>query len=204
MNMPAIFIGITGGSGSGKTTFCALLAKNFSDYKVKVIHIDSYYHKDVKKTKAPYTQNVYHDYIHPGSIDFKRLLKDLNLFKKSNNFDIVIVEGLLIFHTEEMRNLFDLKIYIDVEADERLARIFRRNMKMGMAFGDISDYYLESARYRHNEYIEPSRWHADIVINGTRFSNTAVNMIHKWVESCICEQRINTFTNIDLENADCP
>jgi len=70
---------------------------------------------------------------------------------------------------EEVRSRLDLKIFLDVQADERIVRRLKRNLDRGMPFEDIARFYLDSVRHRHHEFVEPSRWHADIVLNGVSF-----------------------------------
>jgi len=94
---------------------------------------------------------------------------------------VIIVEGLLTLYHAPLRRLLDLAIYVDTPADERIVRRLRRNMARGLAFDDVARFYLDSVRFRHDEFVEPSRWHADIVLNGAYPSERGLAVVTEWI-----------------------
>lgn len=178
----AIVIGIAGGSGSGKSTICSEIEKNLDGLLVKVIHIDDYYKADKPNVTSPFTGVIYADYNHPNSIDFDRLIRDYTIFAKQE-IDVIIIEGLMTLYKDEIRDILDLKIYIDCQADERIVRRIKRNLSWGESFEEITSVYLDAVRYRHNEFVEPSRWHADIILNGSNLSKKGKDLVVKWIRN---------------------
>ncbi|GAB1786178.1 AAA family ATPase [Priestia megaterium] len=180
MDNKCVVVGIAGGSGSGKTSFCNELEEIFENSRVKVIHTDNYF-KNVKfMTRAPFSNKEYSDYDHPDSVDFENLCNDFNYSISSRLYDIVIIEGLLVLYFEDLRKKLDLKIYIDCRSEERLVRRIKRDI-VDETFEEISSEYLDIVRYRHGEFVEPSKWHADLILNGSNYSQTATNIIGKWL-----------------------
>jgi uridine kinase len=80
--------------------------------------------------------------------------------------DVVVLEGILVLHDAELRDLMDLRLFVEAEADERIVRRIRRNVEAGHDLDGICDFYLDSVRYRHREFCEPTRQHADVVLPG--------------------------------------
>jgi len=182
--MKPIIIGIAGGTGSGKSTFCDLLVQNLSNYRVGVIKTDQYFKKQLPKAVAPLTKNVYDDYNHPNSVDYERLINDFHrIIEKSNEVDIVIIEGLMVLYFEEIRERLDLKIFIELDADERMYRRITRNMKTrGWTMEEIASYYLESVKYREKEFVLQTKIYADIILNGNNLHGKAKDVIVNWIE----------------------
>ncbi len=185
MNTPFI-IGIAGGSASGKTVFCRALVEALSGHNVKVFEMDDYFKEQVPKSKAPITGKIYDDYQNPDGIDLQRMKNELFAAQE----DIVIVEGLFTLADEDIHRRLDLKLYIDCQADERIVRRLKRYQTEGgfdedflknETFGWLSDYNLDLVRYRHDEYIEPSKWRADIILNGSMPSERALEMVKGYV-----------------------
>lgn len=180
MDNKCVVVGIAGGSGSGKTSFCSELEEQFKDLRVKVIHTDNYFKNVKPMTKAPFSNKEYSDYDHPDSVDFENLCNDFNYSISSNLYDIVIIEGLLVLYFEDIRKKLDLKIYIDCPSEERIVRRIKRDI-VDETFEEISSEYLDIVRYRHAEFVEPSKWYADLILNGSNYSKTATNVIGKWL-----------------------
>ena len=131
---------------------------------------------------APFTGLTYEDHNHPDSFDLDALVRDLDaLLQQDHAPQVVIVEGLLTLCNESIRSRLDLKVFLDVQADERIVRRLRRNMAHGLPFDDIAAFYLDSVRHRHQEYVEPSRWYADIVLNGSIVSARGLDLVTEWV-----------------------
>lgn len=179
MEKPYI-IGIAGGSASGKTTLSDLMKESLADKKVKLFHLDEYYKKPVCKIKAPITGVVYDDYNHPDSLEILAFCDDL-VEAKQQDFDCIIVEGLFVLSLDNIREQLDLKVFVDCQADERIIRRIRRNMQWGQSIDEITTVYLDAVRYRHNELVEPSKWHADIIINGSNPSEIGFQILLEWI-----------------------
>lgn len=177
-----IIIGIAGGSGSGKSTFTSHLEDHLLNLKVKVIHMDDYFKEDKPTITAPYTQIEYEDHNHPDSFDFDKLLDDYKQLLKQE-YDVIIIEGLMTLYNNDIRKLLHLKIFIDCQADERIVRRINRNLAFGQSFEDITSVYLDAVRYRHQEFVEPSRWHADIILNGSSLPTIGTDIISTWIKS---------------------
>ena len=179
-----IIIGIAGGTGSGKSTFTDKLKTLFGD-EITVIYHDNYYraHDDI-----PFEERKVINYDHPDSLETEFLLKHLKDLKegksvqcpvydfaqhnRSKNFftinpsNIIILEGILIFADERLRNMLYIKVFVDADADERILRRARRDMvERGRDIDNIMEQYLTTVKPMHYLYIEPTRHYADIVIN---------------------------------------
>jgi uridine kinase len=181
MNKPLV-IGIAGGSGSGKTTLSHCLVKNLSQYKVEIIHSDRYFKKLRPITKALFSNKEYDDYNQPDSIDVERLIYDIKAKTQLSDLDLLIVEGFLIFHFEAIRKLLEFKFYIDCKSDERLVRRLARDTEDGYDFKEIVDEYLDIVRFSHDKYVEPTKWYADLIINGTSIDNMGIQIIVVWIK----------------------
>lgn len=175
-----IVIGIAGGSASGKSTFAARLVEALGDTEVRLLAMDQYFREDKPLHRGPLTQRTWPDYNQPGSFYLERLIADLDSAPQA----VVVVEGLMTLCVEEVRRRCHLKLFVDAPADERIVRRLRRNMReRGLSFDEIADYYLDSVRWRHQEFVEPSRWQADLVINGSRMSEVAVRVVAAYVRA---------------------
>lgn len=177
-------IGIAGGSASGKSTFSKKLADTLTGYQVKELHMDEYFRPAEQRpySEAPISQKFYVDDNHPQTMNLEQLNQDLIQAIDSNVFDIIIVEGLLTLWDKEIYNKLDLKLFVDCQADERIVRRLRRNMGWGISFDDISEVYLDLVRYRHNEYVEPTKWKADLIINGSSPSEKALHIVSGYIQ----------------------
>ena len=183
-----LIVGITGGSASGKTTFSNKLKNCLNNLSVLDIHMDSYFLAPELRSniKAPITKIEYRDDNHPSSFDLNKLKTDLKNIIDSNSYEVIIIEGLLTLWDEDICNMLDLKLFIDCQADERIVRRLRRNMKeCGLSFDEIANVYLDAVRYRHNEFVEPTKWRADFILNGSNPSDKALNIIVSYINSSI-------------------
>lgn len=176
-------IGIAGGTASGKTTIVNKL-KDFFKNDVELISHDCYYkaHDDM-----PYEERVKLNYDHPSSFDTDRMILDIMNLKEGktiyrpvydfsihNRVDetvkvdpkkVILIEGILIFENKELRNLMDIKIFVDTDADERLMRRIVRDMEFrGRSIKSILTQYQETVKPMHEEFVEPSKKYADIII----------------------------------------
>lgn len=183
-NKKPYVIGIAGGSASGKTTFSKTLIEALTPVKVKVFHMDAYFKGEELRPQsaAPVSGKVYMDDNHPLTMDLPKLASDLAKEISAAESQVIIVEGLLTLWNEEILKLLDLKLFVDCRADERIVRRLKRNMQWGLTFEQISEVYLDLVRYRHDEYVEPTRWRADFVLNGSNPSELTLQMIVAWVK----------------------
>ena len=172
-------IGIAGGSASGKTTLCEQLKNALTGHKLATLHMDHYYRpSDIRPPiPAPITKKLYQDDNHPTAIDLPKLKQDLSEAIARGEADIIIVEGLFTLYDDDICGMLDLKLYVECRADERIVRRIKRNLNFGLSFDEISDVYLDMVRYRHDEYVEPSKWKADLIINGSHFTGKALEII---------------------------
>lgn len=187
MKKPFI-IGIAGGTASGKTTFTDKLEKALSKHKICVIHMDSYFKPENERpySEAPVSGKMYIDDNHPLTMDLPKLFRDLLDIIDNSLHDIVIIEGLLTLWDKDIYSKLDLKLFVECNADERTIRRLKRNMEWGLSFEEISDVYLNMVRYRHDEFVKPTKWKADIIINGSTLPTCSVDMVASYV-NCIIE-----------------
>ena len=178
-------IGIAGGSGSGKSTFAARLREQFPD-SVALISCDNYYkaHDDI-----PLEERRLLNYDAPESLEFDLMVSHLQALKRGEAVDcpvydfalhnrsdkilridprpVIIVDGILILSDPALRETFDLRIYVEADADERILRRARRDMEVrGRHIDDIMAQYLTTVKPMHEQYVEPSKKHADLILNG--------------------------------------
>ncbi len=158
------FIGIGGGSASGKTTIALEMASLLAPLRVTVIHQDRFFKSNEEKPR--YFSKIYNterpDYNRPDSFRVEEMIA---YCRGVGDADVVILEGILTLHFPELRELMDLKLFIHADPDERIIRRIRRNLPKS-SFDDITHYYMESVRRRHQEFCEPTRDLADLVIDG--------------------------------------
>ena len=187
MNKPFI-IGIAGGSASGKSTFSKHLREAFAGMKVTELHMDSYFKAEAERPTAiaPITEKEYRDDNHPLSMDLPKLKQDMTNMIEENTCQLLIIEGLLTLWDEEIYKQLDLKLFVDCRPDERIVRRLKRNMTWGLTFDEISNVYLDMVRYRHDEYVEPTKWRADFILNGSNPSPKVLDMIVTYVKS-VCK-----------------
>ena len=183
--MSPLFIGIGGGTGSGKTHLSELLIKEFGAEAITLIELDCYYIDQPQKSFLK-KQNTNFD--HPESIDIKLLKKHLeqlsqkkkinipkydfsthSRLKKTNEISpkkIIIVEGILTLYFPEISKFLNMKVFLDVDADIRVIRRLKRDVKeRGRDLDSVIQQYLHSVRPMHNKFIEPSKKSADLIIS---------------------------------------
>ena len=201
-------IGIAGGTGSGKTTVVSQIVSDLPKDEVCVISQDSYY-KDT--SHLTYDERVKINFDHPNSIDFELLvqhIKDLRQgksieqpvysFKEHNRTGetvttypkkVIIVEGILILTNPELRDLFDLKLYIHADSDERLIRRLKRDIaERGRDLDEVLTRYQGNLKPMHQQFIEPTKEFADIIIPTNRYNEVAVKLIRNIVNQGLAEE----------------
>lgn len=178
-------IGIAGGSGSGKSTFAQRLKNDFKD-DVLLISCDDYY---LPHDELSYEERCGLNYDTPEAIEFSLLVKHIELLKKGECIEkpiydfslharrnekqtlepkrIVIVDGILAFAQKELRDLFDLKIFVETDADERILRRVRRDVcERDRSIDSVIEQYVSTVKPMHYIHVEPTKVFADIITNG--------------------------------------
>lgn len=192
-----LIIGIAGGTGSGKTTVVHQIMNELPDAEVGIISQDSYY-KENKNLSYEERSNINFD--HPRAIDFELLVAHLKELKQGNIIDqpvysfikhnrtddviithprkVMIVEGILIFTNPELRDLFDIKVYVHADSDERLIRRLRRDIsERGRDMEEVLSRYQHTLKPMHEQFIEPTKAHADIIIPNDKFNTVAIDVV---------------------------
>lgn len=184
MKKESIIIGIAGGSGSGKSTFTNRIKARFGD-KVVVIYHDNYYRR---QDGIPFEKRVKVNYDHPDSLETELLVEHLKQLKEGKSIEcpvydytkhnrsdkviridpkpVILVEGILLLADPRVRDLLDIKVYVEADADERILRRISRDVEeRGRDLNGIIKQYLTTVKPMHYLYVEPTRSKADIVIN---------------------------------------
>ncbi len=192
-----LIIGIAGGTGSGKTTVVNQIINELPADEVCVISQDSYYRATHELT---YEERTKINFDHPRAIDFELLIEHISQLKsgeiieqpiysfvthnrtkdtiKTHPRKVVIVEGILIFNSEELRKLFDIKIFVHADADERLIRRVRRDIsERGRDIDEVLNRYKSTLKPMHQQFIEPTKSFADIIIPNDRYNTVAVDIV---------------------------
>ena len=182
---PVYIIAIAGGSGSGKSTFASRLLNQFPE-SVSLVSCDNYYKA---QDHLPLEERRLLNYDAPESLEFDLMARHLQALKQGEAVDcpvydyalhtrsgkverieprpVIIVDGILILSDPALRELFDLMIYVEADADERILRRARRDMEVrGRHIDDIMEQYLTTVKPMHETYVEPSKKHADLILNG--------------------------------------
>ena len=168
---------IAGGSASGKSTLAALLAERLSvEHRVAVIAMDSFYKPEAELPLFTVANSkTYRDYNCPEAFDLVRMHEAIAAAKADH--DIVIVEGLLTLDKTVVCCEADLRVFVDCPADVRFARRIKRNLSWGLSAEDIINVYVDLVRYRHEEYVEPTKANADLVVDTTHGTDEAVTVV---------------------------
>ncbi len=202
--MSAIIIGIAGGTGSGKTTLTRHLKEHFGN-DVTVVGHDSYYKRQEGRT---YEERVLQNYDHPSAFDTDLLIQHLRELKEGRSIQcpvysyvdynrtdqtveisptkVLIVEGVLIFQDPVLRELFDIKIFVETDADERILRRALRDVEeRGRTLRSVVNQYLTTVKPMHEQYVEPSRKYADIIVLQGGHNLVALDMIMQRIQNHI-------------------
>ena len=203
--MSCIIIGIAGGSGSGKSTFTNRL-KDLYKEKVTVIYHDNYYRQN---DNLSLEERKKINYDHPASLETDMLIEHLKMLKRGETvygplYDytvhnrkeetveirpnrIILLEGIMVLQDPALRDLLDIKIYVDADADERILRRLTRDVKeRGRDLDGVIKQYLESVKPMHYIYVEPTRAIANIVINSGK-NKVAFDLVKTKIDSLLQE-----------------
>ncbi|TDS54583.1 uridine kinase [Myroides indicus] len=192
-----LVIGIAGGTGSGKTTVVHQIINELPEAEVGVISQDSYYKATDNLT---FEERTLINFDHPRSIDFSLLVQHLKELKTGNSINqpvysfvkhnrtsdsilthprkVMIVEGILILSHQELRDMFDIKIFVHADSDERLIRRLKRDISdRGRDMTEVLDRYQNTLKPMHDQFIEPSKAYADIIIPNDTYNTVAIDIV---------------------------
>ena len=204
MNIDPIIIGIAGGTGSGKSTLEDNIKKEFA-HNITIISHDFYYKAH---PELPFEERTKLNYDHPDSIETSLLIEHLKELKKGNSIErpeysfinhqredktvtvvpkkVIIVDGILIFENKELRDLMDIKIFVDTDADIRfIRRLLRDVQERGRTLDSVVTQYCTTVKPMHEQFVEPSKKYADIIVPEGGYNTVALNMIIEKIRSII-------------------
>lgn len=194
--MDIMVIGIAGGTGSGKTTLTEKLKERFGE-DVSVLFHDNYYKSH---SEMPYEERSKLNYDHPDAFETERFVRDLEALRRGEaiqcpTYDytihdrspntvevrptrVILVEGILIFENKALRDLMDIKIFVDTDADVRILRRLVRDVnKRGRTLDSVVSQYLTTVKPMHDAFVEPSKKYADIIVPEGGYNTVALDMI---------------------------
>lgn len=197
MSKKPVVIGVAGGSGSGKTSVTKSIYDQFKGHSILMLEQD-YYYKD--QSDLPFEQRLNTNYDHPLAFDndllidhLKTLLNhqsiakpvyDYKLHTRSEDVivvepkDVIILEGILILEDERLRDLMDIKLFVDTDADLRIIRRIMRDIKeRGRSIDSVIEQYISVVRPMHNQFIEPTKRYADIIIPEGGQNHVAIDLM---------------------------
>ncbi|HAR5655230.1 TPA: uridine kinase [Staphylococcus pseudintermedius] len=203
--MATTIIGIAGGSGSGKTSVTNKIMNNLEGHSVALIEQD-YYYKD--QSHLTFEQRLKTNYDHPCAFDNDLLIQNLKSLQSGQSVevptydytnhtrsdktiafqpkDVIIVEGIFALENEELRNMMDVKIYVDTDADLRiLRRLVRDTKERGRTMESVIDQYLTVVRPMHNQFIEPTKKFADIIIPEGGSNKVAIDIMTTKIQALV-------------------
>lgn len=204
--MEPIIIGIAGGSASGKTSIAKILKEEFEDEQhVTILKMDDYY-KD--QADVPMETRLITNYDHPFAFDMDQIIADLQELKSGNSIQkpvydfmnhtrsnyqeqingngVIIIEGLMALENSQVRDLLDIKVFVDAAADVRFIRRLKRDVnKRGRELNHVIDQYINTVRVMHEQFIEPSKRYADLIIPQGAHNKVAIDLLKTKISSII-------------------
>jgi uridine kinase len=201
----AMLIGIAGGTGSGKTTVAKAIRRELSEEEVVIISQDMYY---LNNSHLPPEEREKINYDHPDAFDNDLLIRHLNDLKEGKRIQrpvycftthlrleetvpikpthVIILEGIMVLVNPEIRDLLDIKIFVDTDPDVRFIRRLSRDIKeRGRSVQSVIDQYLRIVRLMHMEFVEPSKRFADVIVPEGGFNKVAVDLIVTKIRSIL-------------------
>lgn len=202
--MKVTVIGVAGGTGSGKSTLVRRLVEAFGDDVATLCH--DYYYK--AHTELTYEERTKLNYDHPQAFDTEMLVEHIKALKDGVPIQhpvysfvdhnrmvetvlvkpsrVIIVDGILIFENKELRDLMDIKVYVDTDADLRLSRRIMRDVcERGRSMESVINQYISTVKPMHEEFVEPSKRYADVIIPEGGFNSVALSMLIENIRSLI-------------------
>jgi uridine kinase len=207
MTRPVV-IGVAGGTGSGKTTVVRRIMEALGETDITVLAHDRYY-KDHPDLRLEERGGLNYD--HPNSLDTELMVRHLRALREGRPAELpvydftrhvrkaetqpvqpgsaIIVEGILIFADSELRSLMDVKVFVDTDADIRFIRRVQRDMaERGRTLPSVIDQYLATVKPMHEEFVEPSKRHADLIVPEGGYNQVAVDMLLMLIKSLVSRQ----------------
>ena len=180
--MKPYIVGIAGESAGGKSTLTRQLEEKLSGCRVRTLHLDEYYKPEEERPRVLGMTDGkwYVDDNHPDAFDWDRFCADVEQ-AQSQSYEVLLLEGILIWQEERVRSLLDLKVYVDCDADERLVRRIRRHQGFGQSFEEITGRYVQAVQPRQRQFVEPEKWDADVILNGFKAENQGVSILADWI-----------------------
>ena len=200
----AIIIGIAGGTGCGKSTMIRKIKEEFND-EISILSHDFYYkqHNDIT-----FEERKKINYDHPNAFDTDIMIQHIKELAKGNPIErpvydftihnrvdetvrveparVIVVEGILIFENKELRDLCDIKVYIDTDADVRIIRRILKDVnERGRTLDNIVQQYLTTVKPMHDEFVEPSKRYADIIVPEGGFNKVALDMLNERIHALL-------------------
>lgn len=205
MSNRPIFIGIIGGTGSGKSTVARAIFQSLPEKNIAIIQQDSYY-KD--QSNLSYEERIKTNYDHPLAFDadllkkhLKQLMNNFSIEKPIYDFeqhtrkeetetmypkDIIILEGIMILDDPDLRDILDIKIFVDTDADVRIIRRILRDIKdRGRTLESVIEQYISTVRPAHLQFVEPNKKYADIIIPEGGYNQVAIDIMVAKIRSII-------------------
>lgn len=202
-----VVIGVSGGSASGKTTVATRLKEVCKD-SVEVLSHDFYY---LPNDELPFEDRIKLNYDHPNAFDTERLINDIKCLKKGiaierpvysfiehtrlketvrvNSSKVIIIEGFMIFENVELRELMDIKVFVDTDADERLIRRIVRDVnERGRSLESVIRQYTNTVKPMHEQFVEPYKKYADIIIPRGGKNDIAIDMLIHRIKAILAEE----------------
>ena len=200
-----LIVGIAGGTGSGKTTVVRKIIERLPKDEVAVLSQDSYY-KD--NSHLPLEERRKLNFDHPNAIEFDLLVSHLQMLREGKTIhqpvysyitstrssetilvkprDVIIVEGILVLTNKQLRDMFDIKVFVYADADDRLIRVIRRDIReRGRDVEQVLQRYTATVKPMHEQFIEPSKKYADIIVPEGGNNEVAINMLASIIEKNI-------------------
>lgn len=197
-----IIIGIAGGTGSGKTTVVRKIVNSLAPGEVVLLPQDSYY-KDSSHVPAELRQQINFD--HPDAFDWPLLLQHIQMLKEGKSIEqpvyhyqtssrlaetihveprpVIIIEGILALCDPDLRNMMDLKIFVDADPDERLIRVIQRDVvERGRTAEAVMERYIRVLKPMHQQFIEPTKRYADLIIPEGGSNEIAIHILKMYIE----------------------
>lgn len=198
-------IGIAGGTGSGKTTVVKKIVKALPLHYVAVVPLDSYYNDTSDMTEE---ERHAINFDHPDAFDWKLLIKQINELKNGNAIEqptysylkcnrlketihvepkpVIIIEGIMTLLNKKLRDMMDMKIFVDTDSDERLIRNIQRDVvERGRTVDMVVDRYLKVLKPMHEQFIEPTKRYADLIIPQGGENITGIDILCKYIEGIV-------------------
>ena len=198
-------IGIAGGTGSGKTTVVRKIVETLPPHYVAVVPLDSYYNDTTHMTDEE-RRNINFD--HPDAFDWKLLIRQINTLRNGEAIEqptysyilsnrlketvhvepkpVIIIEGIMTLINKRLRDMMDLKIFVDTDPDERLIRNIQRDVvERGRTVDDVLDRYLNVLKPMHEQFIEPTKKYADLIIPQGGENLKGIGILCKYIEGLV-------------------